>query len=272
MDNFTTDYTVFYRWEWFRRAQWQKRFRKRKRASAGGFVALVKERECDKEMVLDCSCGLGLKTIVIKEAGINVEGSDKCALAIECARLLAEEEGHLDLRFFPAAWEELPRATDKRYAALFNDALSWVYSEEEMALSLKGLHDVLRPGGVLAYMGALPGSDVDEEALLEQEWRKMLAQSGRYSLGFRHADGNVSVTQALVQDKGLDYIDRHHLYLIEERGKEPRLEAMTMRHGLKWHWPKMEAFLTHAGFCEFTTKEFIGANGKPSSLVVAKRD
>ncbi|GAG25431.1 unnamed protein product, partial [marine sediment metagenome] len=259
-----TDYTTSYRWEWFSRARWQEGFRHAKKASSGGFVELVKERGLDRELVLDSSCGLGLKTIVMEEAGINVEGSDACALAVEYARLLAEEEGHRDIRYFQSTWEALPRTTEKRYAALFNDALSWVYSEEEMVASLKGLHDVLKPGGILAYMGALPGSDENTSALLYNgEWSKMLSEAGRYSLGFRFSDGHRCVTQAVVLEKGTDYVDRHLLYIIEDGKKRCRLEARTERHPLKWHWPRMEQHLVRAGFCEFTTKEFIADSGKP---------
>ena len=69
-----TDYTVFYRWEWFRRVQWRGTFRRKKRHSSGAFVELVRERGLRDEPVLDCSCGLGLKTIVMKEAGVSVFG------------------------------------------------------------------------------------------------------------------------------------------------------------------------------------------------------
>jgi SAM-dependent methyltransferase len=271
MDDLSTDYTVFYRWQWFSRERWQGIFRERKRHSSGGFVELVRERGLAGEKVLDCSCGLGLKTIVIREAGLDVEGSDGCRFAVEHARQLAAEEGHGDLRFFQATWAGLPQATDRRYAAVFNDALSWVYSEQEMAASLRGLHDVLRPGGLLAYMGAPPGSAEHTPDLLEQQWQKMLAECGRYHLGFRHTDGTTTATELLVQEKGPDCVDRHHLYLVEERGKEPRLEAMTMRHVVKWHWPKMEPFLREAGFCEFATHDFVAANGRPFPLVVASR-
>ena len=271
MAGFTTDYTVFYRWQWFSRARWQGTFRERKRHSSSAFVELIKERGSADKPALDCSCGLGLKTIVMKEAGLNVHGSDGCALAIEHARQLAAEEGHSDITFFRSTWADLPRTAEQRYVAVFNDALSWVYSEEEMAASLKGFHDVLLPGGILTYMGALPGSKTDGRRLLERDWDRMLSETGKYCPGFHCSDDRLSVTEALVIEKGDDYIDRHHLYLIDEEG-DRRLEAMTMRHVYKWQWPKMEGFLRAAGFREFTTKEFIAANGRPFPLIVAARD
>jgi len=272
MAELSLDYTPHYRWEWFRRAQWQGTFRERKRASCGGFAELVRERGLADEPVLDCSCGLGLKTIVLREAGLRVEGSDKCALAVEHARLLAAEEGHPGLHFFVSTWEDLPAATGVRYAAVFNDALSWVDSGEEMAASVRGLHDVLRPGGLLVYQGAQPGSHGDRAALLDAQWQAMLAEHGRCGLGFRASDGARTVQEILVHERGPHYVDRHHLYLIEEPGQEPRLEATTMRHGCKWDWCLIEPHLRAAGFTGFGVKSSTAADGRVRQFVVAERE
>ena len=152
MTQCTHDFTPHYRWEWHLREQWRGSFRERKRHSSGAFVELVRERGLLEQPVLDCSCGMGLKTIVMREAGLTVHGSDIRAEAVRLAHLLAKEEGHADIRYFAASWAELPQVSGVRYAAIFNDALSWVCSEDEMAANLKGLHDCLLPGGVLTYM------------------------------------------------------------------------------------------------------------------------
>jgi len=217
MMEWVNDYTAHYRWEWFRREQWRRSFRERKRHSSGAFIELVQDRNMVGEPVLDCSCGLGLKTIVMREAGLYVHGSDVCAHVIDLARLLAEEEGHSDIPYFVSSWAELPRRTEARYAAIFNDALSWVYSEEEMAASLKGFHDCLIPGGILAYTGALPGTDTDQQQILDQEWEKKTA-NGRHWLGMGAADGGTSVQEVVFLEKGSDFIDEHHLYIMDDGG------------------------------------------------------
>jgi len=268
---FEVDYTAYYRWQWFARAQWRNDFRRTKRASATAFAQLVKERGFSDKPVLDCTSGLGIKTIVIREAGLAVDGSDKCAFAVEHARLFAEEEGHGDLKFFEAAWQSLPKAAPTRYAAIFNDALSWIYSKREMAASLKGLHDALLPGGILVYMGALPGSRPQAKKLLADEWARTEAGSKGFALGWRHAEGGVSVSEIQAADRGRNYIDRRHLYVIEEEGKEPRLEFMTLRCVYKWDWRVIKPLLLRAGFRKFTTKEFPAADGRRAHLVVAER-
>jgi len=270
MTECANDYTAHYRWEWFCRKEWRGSFRERKRHSSGAFIELIGERGMRDELVLDCSCGLGLKTIVMREAGLNVQGSDQCELAVEYARLLTQEEGHCDITFFVSAWAELPLRTGARYAAVFNDALSWVYSDEEMAGSLKGIHDCLRPGGILAYMGALPGADTDQEQFREQEWERKTV-NGRHWLGARAAKGGTSVQEVVFMEKGSDFTDEHHLYVVDEGGTK-RLESWCLRCSLKWSWPRIRPFLEEAGFSSFGAKGFVAANGKPFHLVVAGRD
>jgi SAM-dependent methyltransferase len=263
------NYTAHYRWEWFRRGQWRPTFRQWKRHSAGAFVELVKQRGLERQPVLDCSSGLGLKTIVMREAGLAVQGSDRCALAVQYARELAAEEGHADLPFFVSVWAELPRKTDTRFAAVFNDALSWVYEDAEMAAGLQGLHDCLRPGGLLAYMGALPGTDHDQAQVLEQEWGRRTA-AGVSRPGFHASDGAATAQEVVHFEKGADYIDEHYLITVSENGQQ-RLESWVMRCAVKWGWPRMEAALRRAGFGAFRTQPFIAANGKPFDLVVAQK-
>lgn len=264
------DYTAHYRWEWFRREQWERSFREGKRHSSGALIELVKERGMQAAPVLDCSCGLGLKTLVMKEAGLDVQGSDQCGLAVECARLLAEAQGHTAIVYFVSSWAELPRNTATRYGAIFNDALSWVYHDEEMAASLRGLHECLVPGGILTYMGALPGTDTNQKELLEREWEKKTA-SGRHRLGRYASKGKTSVQEIVFVEKGLDFIDEHHLYVVDEDGTR-RVEIWCVRCPTKWSWPKILPFLEEAGFSAFGTKEFIAADAKPFHLVVAQRD
>lgn len=266
----THDYTAHYRWEYFRRQQWRHTFREWKRHSAGAFAELVRERGLTEQPVLDCSCGLGLKTIILREAGLLVSGSDRCAEAISLAHQFAAEEGNADLPLFISTWAELPRSTEARYAAIFNDALSWIDTEAEMAASLKGLHDALLPGGILTWMGALPGSHDDQRQLLEQEWSQRTA-NGRHGLGLSAVDGETSVQEVVFLEQGADYIDEHHLYLVHDRNGQ-RLESWCQRCPVKWSWPKIQPLLETAGFSSFGTQEFTAANGKLFHLVVASRD
>jgi len=264
------DYTPHYRWEWFIRDQWRHSFRERKRRSSGAFVELVRERGLLDQAVLDCSCGLGLKTIVMREAGLRVHGSDICPEAIRLARLFAEEEGHSDISYFVSSWAELPQTSTARYVAVFNDVLSWVHSEEEMDASLRGLHDCLLPGGFLAYAGALPDTLEDREKLLEQEWKKRTV-NGRHWSGISGESDRISVQEVVFAEKGDDYIGEHHVYVVrDESGR--RVENWCLRCSLKWGWATIEPFLRKAGFQSFETKKFTAANGKPFDLVVATRD
>ena len=264
------DYAAHYQWEWCRREEWRGSFRERKRHSSGAFIELVRERGLTACPVLDCSCGLGLKTIVMREAGLNVQGSDQCERAVEVARLLAAEEGHGDIQYFVSSWAELSRRTETRYAAIFNDALSWVYTDHEMATSLKGLHDCMLPGGVLAYMGALPGTRSSHKRILDQEWERKTA-NGKHWLGARATDGAASMQEVVFLEKGSDFIDEHHLYVVDRAGTI-HVETWCLRCSLKWSWARIRRFLEEAGFSSFGVKQFVAENGKPFHLVIATRD
>lgn len=266
----SSDYSAHYRWKWFNREHWRRSFREQKRRSSGAFIELMRERGMENQPVLDCSCGLGLKTIVMREAGLAVSGADACPEAVRLARRFAEEEGHEDIPYFVSSWADLPRNAEIRYAAIFNDALSWVYEDKEMAASLRGLHDSLLPGGILAYMGALPGTQDDRQQLLDQEWEKRTA-SGRHRPGIAAVDGRTSVQEVLFLEKGTDYIEEHHLYAVRE-GDEQRIETCCVRVALKWDWATIQPLLEEVGFISFTPKEFVAASDEPFPLVVAVRD
>ena len=116
----------------------------------------------------------------------------------------------------------------------------------------------------------MPGTDTDQAEILERDWRNLTGASGKYALGWEHERDGVHVTETIVHERARDHIDSHFLYLINEHG-ETRLEAMTMRRSFLWSWPKMERFLSEAGFGAFEVKEFAAANGKHSHLILSFR-
>ena len=97
-------------------------------------------------------------------------------------------------------------------------------------------------------------------------------RAGVRRLGFRCMREGITVTELLNYERGDEWIDEHHLYLVEEPGGNvPRLEVATLRHGLHWSWPRMERQLRAAGFADFTAHAFTGAGGCHCNLVVARR-
>ena len=261
-----------YHWEWFRRDAWRPTFRHWKRGRFGGSCACFTEivRELGGGPALDCSCGFGLKTIVMADMGLDVVGSDGCAFAVEKARELAELEGH-DIEYFTSAWSELPERTGRRFVAIFNDALSWTVTREAFEASLRGLRDALEPRGVLVFMGATEGSPSDDESR-----QKLLLESYDREPPFRiewtHETAGIICTALAVRELGDDYFDEHHLYLINDAGAQ-QLEVATIRQPVTWDWPILVEMFSAAGFSKLETRTFAerAADGGSIRLNIAMR-
>lgn len=68
-----SQWETLYRWEWFRREQWRPGFRAQKAGKTGGSCRIFKDllAEIGGDLALDCTCGFGLKTIVMKEMHVD---------------------------------------------------------------------------------------------------------------------------------------------------------------------------------------------------------
>jgi SAM-dependent methyltransferase len=257
-----------HRWHWFHRRQWQADFRDGKLPLARAVVALLGARGLAGGEVLDCACGLGLQAVTFKEAGLRVAGADRSAFAVEHARELARAEGH-DIPFFVATWQELPRRTTRRYDAVFCDALPWLPARRDFAKALRSLHAVLRPGGVLFFLGAPAGmSGADYRRAVRAWWRAR----PRATLDWRHREGDLACSGMTLGELGPDFIDWHLLYLVEERG-EARLERVTLRESKRWHWQRLVELCGEAGFSDLATvtHQAWSPGGMPAGLHVATR-
>ena len=246
-----------YRWEWFRREAWRPGFRASKRGRFGGSCGCFAEivRDLGGGPVLDCTCGLGLKTIVMKEMGLDVVGSDGCAFGVEKARELAALDG-LDVEYFTSTWAKLPERMDARFTAIFNDALSWTLTREDFEASLRGLRDALAPGGVLVFMGApedAPSDDESRRTLLLETYHR----EPPFRVEWTHEDAGVCCTAIAVRELGDDHFDEHHLYLVR-KGDTERLEVATLRQPVTWDWPTLVELFSRTGFATLETRAFPG--------------
>jgi SAM-dependent methyltransferase len=257
-----------HRWHWFHRRQWQADFRAGKVPITRTVAAHLAERGLDRGRLLDCACGLGLQAITFKEAGLSVEGADRSAFAVERARELARAEGH-EIPFFVSLWHELPVRTPRRYDALFCDALPWLPSRRELARALRGLREMLRPGGVLLFLGAPAGvTGASYRRAVRTWWRAR----PRFALDWRHSEGDVTCTGLSLSDLGPDFIDWHLLFLVEEAGVA-RLEQATVRESKRWHWQRLAELFQAAGFSDLSTvgdREW-SSGAMPAGLHVATR-
>jgi SAM-dependent methyltransferase len=257
-----------HRWHWFHRSQWQAEFREGKVRITRAVAALLAERGLDQGPVLDCACGLGMQAITFKEAGLRVEGADRSAFAVEHARELARAEGH-GIPFFLSLWHELPERTPQRYDALFCDALPWLPSRRELARALRSLREMLRPGGVLIFLGAPAGMTGPSYRQAVRTWWRSRPHA---ALDWRHSAGDVTCTGLTVSKLGADFIDWHLLFLVEEAG-DTRLEQAILRESKRWHWQRLVDLFQAAGFSDLSTlaDQEWSSGAMPAGLHVATR-
>ena len=168
-------------------------------------------------------------------------------------------------------WRELPQRTKQRFDVIFNDALSWTATREEFEASFAGMLGALKPGGVVAFMGAPEGSSDDpvrRKALLDELWRRQ----PRFEIDWTHEAPGLRCTRLLSRELGADFMDEHSLYLINDAGGT-RLEHSTLRQPVCWHWPLLAELFANAGFSSLHTRAFPGrsASGGEIKLNIGRR-
>ena len=82
---------TIWKWFWFTRDQWQPEFRKWKEGTRQAMRSLLPRLKV--KSILDCSCGLGWKSIILAEMGYEVEGCDASTVAVRRAADLVNQEG-----------------------------------------------------------------------------------------------------------------------------------------------------------------------------------
>jgi hypothetical protein len=175
---------------------------------------------------------------------------------VEKARELARQRS-LEIEYFSSSWADLPRNAPTRFHGVFNDALSWIATEEEFEASIHGIREVLLPGAALVFLGAREGEPSGTGAEL---LRKEIDREPRFSIEWRHVAGDTECTCLLDREPGEDYIDVHRLYLIREPSGQ-RLETATIRHPFYWDWPRLDRLFRRAGYSSLRTEETSGLIG-----------
>lgn len=94
----------------------------------------------------------------------------------------------------------------------------------------------------------------------------------RHSLDWRHTKGQVTCTKMSVSELRDDFLDRHHLFLVEEAGGQ-RLECATIRESVQWSWERLAELFSKGGFSDLTTYavQRWSSKGMPAGLNVAAK-
>ena len=235
---------LIWRAEWFQRDRWLDDFRDREDIllMRDQVAALLPRDEFPR--LLDSSCGIGQKSVVLAESGYEVEASD----ASEAAVRITAEHAHfagLSIPVLRSRWEALGSTGLGSFDAVYNDAFDLLETKEALLQSARGFHAVLREGGRLFFPGAHQWfSEAEREEVLEETWQGL----PRIETEAPVVRGDVRLTGVYVHDRVEEGI-LVNVVLLWEEGERARAEiARDWIIRFRWSWSDFVAALTEAGF------------------------
>ncbi|HUW83453.1 MAG TPA: class I SAM-dependent methyltransferase [Phycisphaerae bacterium] len=253
---------TIWKWTWFTKPQWQNQFRKQKEGTRRVLASLLPK--LDVRSVLDCSCGLGGKTILLAEMGYEVEGSDGSAFAVKRAAQLAAEQGHT-IRFFRARWETLGQTAGRRYDCIYNDAFAWITTRRSLYAAAKGICSALNRGAKFVFVGAHQWSqDSDRSRLIEEQFE----QEGPFEVLPLYERDSVRLTVVIAREKTPDGVLGSRVHIIDDHGSV-RVEVARVLDACKWTWTDYNDVLRLVGFSELYSVSQKGVGPQPYILNVA---
>jgi len=241
--NQESSWDTIWKWEWFSRDFWKPIKREE---NMDGVLALHSHlSKLGIKSILDCSCGLGFKTILLAELGYEVEGSDASAIAVRYAPQLAKEEG-LNIGFFRSRWEELGEEYKRKFDCVFSDAFDWITKRESLLASAKGIYSVLKKNGIFVF-GVPIANSKNTKRELKKIMNKVWEKQGRFEILPPYERNGTKLTVVMVYDRVSDGIFENRIHLIEEKG-HTRAEIAFMMDFYKWVWNDYTRVLREAGF------------------------
>ncbi len=263
-----TDWDLIHRWEWFRRESWRQGFRTKIHGQGGGAARAFAElaHMIDAKTLLDASCGIGRRAIMLAEKGVNILGSDISGVAVNRARELARDES-APVTFFRSAWNELPKNMPHHFDGILVTGLNLEPSWDHLGVAVVGLYHALHAGGFLMFVGATENEPASGPAdRVSKDW----ASRPPESVEWFERQGKVTCALVQLRSKAADFIDDRLLYASEENG-ESRLESTTVRRPAYWTWKHWKDVTRMAGFVHLETREYpgYGADGGTLSINVA---
>lgn len=254
-DPLVADWDLIHRWEWFRRAHWRAGFRAAIHGLGGGLTRAFGEiaHQAGAEVLLDASCGLGRRAVVLAEKGYNIVGSDQSGVAIAHARELARDENSA-ATFLKSSFNALPKNIPHHFDGILASAMELVPTFDQLGAAFVGLYHSLRPGGFVLWTGL--GEDDPAEtgrARLAAHWEKQPREKVEWFL----REGKLACALVKQIHRATDYVDEHRLYVSEEGGT-PNLEATTIRWPGYWTWKHWGDLTRMAGFVHVETRVLEG--------------
>lgn len=230
------------KWSWFTRDVWaSEHWERTKHALQPVFSFLSKLRV---KSILDCSCGLGFKTVMFAKMGYKVEGSDASTIAIKYAPKLAKEQG-LRIKFFRSRYEELGKNCNHRYDCVYSDYFDEIENYKTLKASAKGIYSVLENDGKFIFYSP-PQKYIKKNLknLIEKEWQKRK----RLEIELPVERDGLRIIHIEIPEKTHEGVLENHIYLIEESGRVRGEIAFIMNSRIKWTFQDFVKVLKEANF------------------------
>ncbi|HEX30946.1 TPA: class I SAM-dependent methyltransferase [Candidatus Poribacteria bacterium] len=246
-------WNIVWKWSWFTRELWESEYWNETRKGLKPLFSLLTLLKV--KSVLDCSCGLGFKTVLIAEKGYEVEGSDGSAIAVRYAPQLAKERG-VNIRFFHSRWEELGLKCGRTYDCVFSDYFDEIETYETLKASAAGIYSVLNYDGKFIFGSLNPELTTRSglKNLIEREWENR----ERFVILPPYEKDGMRVTSIEVAEKTAEGILEKRIYLIEKQGIMRAEIAFIMNPRIKWTFQDYVKILKEVGFKKV---ECIGKGG-----------
>lgn len=236
---------IHWKWLWFTRDAWESKYWKEEQIALKPVLSMLSELRV--KSILDCSCGLGYKTILFAKVGYEVEGSDASAVATRYAPQLAKEEG-VKIRFFRSRYEELNKGR-RKYDCVWSDNFDEISMYKYLKTAARSIYSVLNPDGKFVFLATF---EKDLGKIIDKVWKKR----NRFDIDPPYKKDSVEVTRIEVAEKTSEGILESNIFLIKE-GELLRAEITSiMNPRIKWTFKDFDKALREVGFREvYITKE-----------------
>jgi len=251
-----------WKWTWFTRDQWQPTFREWREGTRRALASLLPK--LGVKSVLDCSCGLGLKTVILAEMGYEVEGCDGSKTAVSHAQEFVRKEGQA-IRLFQSRWDRLGETCGRKYDCVYNDAFAWITTRRALNASARAVHSVLKRGGQFIFQGADEWTgDGPKDPVIKQHYEK----EGPFEpLPICEHDG-IRLTTFVAREMKDDGVLGSRVHVIDDHGTV-RIEIAQVLDCCKWTWSDYVEVFQRAGFHRLYSVEERGRGDEPYILNVA---
>jgi SAM-dependent methyltransferase len=213
----------------------------------------------DKE-ILDSTCGIGASTQFLKNKGYNVVGCDISDVAIETAKEFTKND---NIDFFVTSFQDLPENIETKFDIIYNDYILWLYDEELLKASVRGIYNSLSNDGKFIFFGINEQSDrVQLELILQNQFYEINKEELLCSI---YLEGKI-VEYWIKRELYSDYILVEFIFITKSENQIIMTESTKIIEAYKWTWDDIQYIFKEIGF-----KTIYSPKNQNNNMVIAEK-